>query len=117
MFGSVIVSSGLLNRQSDSLANADTHRCQTAFGVGSPVEFVDGRGQEPGTRTAQRVPDGDRTTVGIESLVFGVKPPLGTDTERLSGERLVELNKMNVHRATTPDDQAVWSWRALGQGP
>jgi len=57
-------------------------------------ELVDERRQEPAAGRAERVPERDRTALGVDLL--RVEAKLARDHERLGRERLVELKQVDV---------------------
>src|SRR5438105_10815211 len=83
-----------LDDHGHALAAADAHRLE-ADRLVEGLEVVDQGAHDPGARHAERVPQGDGPAVGVE-LVLDVDAELVADGQDLGGERLVELDDVDV---------------------
>src|SRR6202035_5460106 len=77
----------------DALAAADAHRDQRVPAAG-PAQLVEGLDDQDGAGGAERVTEGDATSVRVGP--FRWKAELGGDGEGLRGERLVHLEHVDV---------------------
>src|SRR5690606_10466221 len=90
-----------------SLAHADADGRQAPTTAAFP-QRVRERAEDTSTRGTQRVPDGDGSTVDVDDLGIELRP-IGETSQRLRGERLVQL-----HRRQVPPADARALQRDLG---
>ena len=77
------------------MADADTHGCDRV--TGTAVGELESSGQsQPGTTHPQRMTQGDRAAVGVDVLGVVRQAQLTQDGKRLRGERLVQLDDVDV---------------------
>src|SRR3712207_1806614 len=74
----------------DALPNAYAHRREPKLHVRAAPHLVHQGGEDPRPRSPQGVPQRDRASVRIESLVLWVHPPFVQTSEHLCGEGLID---------------------------
>src|SRR6059058_835072 len=82
-----------LDEHRQSLADADAQRGEAAVGV-LPLHPAEQGHHEPRAGAAERVPECDRTTVGVDDVVVEAEAAHARD--RLCRERLVDLDRTDV---------------------
>src|SRR5918995_1378450 len=88
--------SDLLDDHSDSLSHPYTHGGKSQLHVISATHLVQQCRKNPGSRAPYRVPERDRSTIWIQSLVVRVHPPLVEHRQRLGREGLIELDQVDI---------------------
>src|SRR5580704_9281228 len=79
----------------DALTDADAHRAQRKAAL-APMEFVHGSRGKPRTAGAEWVAERDRAAVRIDARLVVGETELPQYRERLSGERLVEFDDVDI---------------------
>ena len=91
-----VVTSHPLEQRGQPLAAADAHRLQAVAGVAAVHLAQQGRQDAPAGR-AHRVAEGDARAVDVGPLEVAVgEAPLAGHRQHLAGERLVELDQVDV---------------------
>src|ERR1700722_9986582 len=88
-----VVISGHLDDHRGAHTTAGAHR-QHADTSTAPAQFVDRRGDHPGTGRGDRVAEADPRPVDVDDLL--VEPEFGGTRPRLRGKRLVDLEQCDV---------------------
>src|SRR6185295_10155712 len=86
----------VLDDRRDALPDSHAQRCDP---VAAPPasQLPDQRRQDPGSGAAERVAEGDRAAVDVQPLL--VDPELADAGEDLGGERLVDLDQVDLVEA------------------
>src|SRR4051812_46059394 len=90
-------SSDALDDEGDPLADADAHRAERVTAA-APVQLVDGRGDQAGAARAERMAERDRAAVGVDARVVVGDAEVAQNREALRGERLVELDHVDLRQ-------------------